>query len=112
MTGVNLNMNLPTWVYLAAGGVVAGIALYAVTRGAGGVAEDVTSGIGSGIGGALKGTGTAAGAVIEGAIVGLGNVVGIDETNKTQCQKDLAAGNTWAASFSCPAKDFIGSFFK
>lgn len=106
-----VQLNLPSWVYLAAGGVVAGLAAYAILRGPGGVAEDVTSGAGKTVGGALKGTGTAVGSVIEGAVVGIGNVAGIMETNKAQCEKDKAAGNTWAASFSCPAGDFIKYVF-
>jgi len=32
-------------------------------------------------------------------------------TNQTQCQKDIAAGDKWAASFSCPASDFLGMIF-
>jgi hypothetical protein len=52
----------------------------------------------------------ATGAVIDGAtgaVIGIGKGVGIPETNITQCQKDLQAGNMWAASFSCPAADFV-----
>jgi hypothetical protein len=45
-----------------------------------------------------------------GVVVGIGSAVGVPETDQTQCQKDLAAGNTWAASFSCPAKQFLTSF--
>lgn len=61
------------------------------------------------------GAGQAAGAavvdladgVLTGAVVGAGSLAGIPATNLTQCQKDKAAGNTWDASFSCPAKEFI-----
>jgi hypothetical protein len=38
----------------------------------------------------------------------LGGLVGIPATNQTQCEKDRAAGDWWAASFSCPATDFVG----
>jgi hypothetical protein len=38
-----------------------------------------------------------------GAVVGVGDVFGIPATSKTQCDIDLANGDTWAASFSCPA---------
>ena len=34
-------------------------------------------------------------------------LVGIPDTNKTQCERDKAAGNTWDASFSCAAGDFL-----
>ena len=112
MTAPGVNINLPSWVYLAAGGVVSGLVLYVAMRGPGGVAEDVTGGLGDVLGGALKGTGTAAGAVIEGGIVGIGNAMGIDKTSAGQCQRDIAEGNTWAASFSCPAADFLKYVFK
>lgn len=112
MTAPGVNLNLPSWVYLAAGGVVSGLVLYIAMRGPGGVAEDVTSGIGEGVGGAIKGTGTAIGAVIEGSIVGIGKIGGVEETNLSQCQKDIAAGNTLSASFSCPAADFLKYVFK
>lgn len=57
---------------------------------------------------------SAAGAIVnaaQGAVVGtvkgVGQAVGIPDTNMTQCQKDMAAGNWWDASFSCPAGTFI-----
>ena len=42
-----------------------------------------------------------------GVVTGAGLVLGVPKTDLTQCQKDQAAGDTWAASFSCPASDFI-----
>lgn len=59
--------------------------------------------------------GVAAGAVdavdgvLSGTVIGLGTLVGIPATNKTQCQKDIANGDMWEASFSCPAKDFLSA---
>lgn len=41
-----------------------------------------------------------------------GELVGIPRTDETQCQKDLAAGRTWDASFSCPASDFLKGLFQ
>lgn len=38
-----------------------------------------------------------------GAVKAIGEQVGIPDTNTTQCDRDLAAGDMWAASFSCPA---------
>lgn len=49
--------------------------------------------------------------VVSGAVVGTGEVFGIPATNVSQCQADMAAGKTWAASFSCPAKTFIKYIF-
>lgn len=47
-----------------------------------------------------------------GFVEGIGSAIGIPVTNQTQCQKDLAAGNHWAASFSCPASDFLGGVYR
>lgn len=46
-----------------------------------------------------------------GAVVGVGQAVGIPATDKTQFQKDVAAGDWWAASFSGTASEFVGSFW-
>lgn len=45
--------------------------------------------------------------VLSGAVYGVGDAIGVPRTNMTQCEQDRAAGRTWDASFSCPAKDFI-----
>lgn len=47
--------------------------------------------------------------VLQGSVESAGLLVGIPKTNKTQCQKDVEAGRMWDASFSCPAKDFLGA---
>ncbi len=44
-----------------------------------------------------------------GAVVGIGETVGIPATNPTQCQIDLAAGDMWAASFSCDAGTYLSA---
>lgn len=54
-----------------------------------------------------QGAVTAAGDAAAGAVVGLGEVVGIPATDADQCSIDLAAGDYWAASFSCPASRFL-----
>lgn len=46
-----------------------------------------------------------------GVVVGIGSAVGVPETDRDQCAADIAAGRTWDASFSCPAKQFLTSFF-
>lgn len=48
---------------------------------------------------------------ITGAVVSTGEIFGIPATSANQCQADMAAGNKWAASFSCPAKTFIKFLF-
>lgn len=44
-----------------------------------------------------------------GAVVGLGRAVGVPATDATECDRALAEGRTWAASFACPAGRFLGS---
>lgn len=48
---------------------------------------------------------------LAGAVEGLGQVVGVPITNKTQCQRDIAAGKTLASSFSCPAGTWLASLW-
>lgn len=58
-----------------------------------------------------RGAVDAANGAFVGGVKGLGSVFGIPDTSMTQCERDMAAGRTWDASFSCPAGEFIGSFF-
>lgn len=53
----------------------------------------------------------AAGDAAAGAVIGTGKILGIPETNETECQKALREGRTWDASFACPAGTFLGSLF-
>lgn len=46
-----------------------------------------------------------------GVVLGIGDAVGIPRTDMTECQRALAEGRRWDASFACPAGTFIGSFF-
>lgn len=82
--------------YLVGGGLVAGLLAYVAlfgARGLGGAAVTVVDG------------------AIQGGVEALGSVVGVPVTNQAQCEKDRAAGRTWDASFSCPAKDFLKHVF-
>lgn len=65
-------------------------------------------GFGTGIGGAAV---DVVDGVISGAVVGIGQAVGVPQTNMTECQRAIAEGRTWDASFACPATDFLGSVF-
>lgn len=47
------------------------------------------------------------GQVGAGVVVGVGEAVGIPATNQDQCSIDMANGDDWAASFSCPAPVFL-----
>lgn len=53
---------------------------------------------------------TAAGAAA-GVVKGIGEAVGIPDTDPDQCEADLARGDLWAASFSCPASRFIDAAY-
>lgn len=53
--------------------------------------------------------------LVAGAFVGgvesIGEQVGIPRTNQTECERAIAEGRTWDASFACPAGTFIKSLF-
>lgn len=82
--------------YLLAGALVAGALLWRT------VARPAETG--KAIGGAAV---DLAAGMLGGAVIGIGEGVGVPETNQTQCARDRAAGDTWAASFSCPAGEFL-----
>ena len=46
-----------------------------------------------------------------GAVKGIGALFGIPDTDAARCRRDLAAGNTFAASMSCPASDFFSGVY-
>lgn len=54
---------------------------------------------------------SAMGDVAVGTVKGIGQTFGVPDTNMTQCQRDLAAGNVLDASFSCPAGTYLGAVF-
>lgn len=90
-------------VYLIAGGVVAAALIYVATRPKGWASDA----------GFAAGEGTWE--LVDGAIGGFGQgalgLFGVPKTNMTECEKALAEGRTWDASFACPAGTFIKSFF-
>jgi len=77
-------------------GGVAVLGLWLLLRGFGGVAKDATR--------AVINVGSGA---VAGVTVGLGEVVGLPDTNLSQCEIDIKNGDYWAASVSCPAARFI-----
>lgn len=83
-------------IYLVAGGAVALAGLYVWSKGA--------KETGKAVGGAVV---DLADGVVSGTVESIGAMVNIPPTNKTQCEIDKAKGDTWAASFSCPAADFL-----
>lgn len=74
--------------------VAAGAALWWFTR------QGVATGVGEAVGSAVVDAGA-------GAVVGVGDAVGIPRTDVSACQRAIDAGNTWDASFACPALDFL-----
>jgi hypothetical protein len=81
---------------IALGVAVLGIAYYIWRQGAGAI---------------VRGTVNLANDAVGGAVVGLGDVIGIPETNMTECQQLLAAGKYWDASFKCPAGVLLKGVF-
>lgn len=53
----------------------------------------------------------AVGNLATGAVQGAGQIVGIPATSASKCKSDLAAGNYWDASFSCPAGTYLGGLY-
>ena len=52
-----------------------------------------------------------AGGILDGTVTGIGQIMGVPETNLTECQRAIAEGRRWDASFACPASTFIKSIF-
>lgn len=64
-----------------------------------------------GLGNVARGAARAAGDIVGGGVVGLGEAIGIPATNMNECQRALAEGRYWDASFVCPAGTLIKGFF-
>lgn len=50
--------------------------------------------------------GAVSGAAV-GGVKAIGSALGIPDTDATACAKAKASGDAWAASFACPAGDFL-----
>ena len=82
---------------LMIGAAVAGVGLlWLLTR----------KGVASGVATAIV---TTAADATAGAVVGAGEVIGIPQTDLTQCQMDINNGDWWAASFSCPMPVYLAA---
>lgn len=86
----------------AGAAMVGGLVLYVIAKKRPG--ESIAGAVGRTAAGAV-------GSVTVGGVKGLGDLVGIPDTNMTQCQKDVQAGRMWDASFSCPASTFVKAVF-
>jgi hypothetical protein len=82
------------------GAGLAGLAvLYLVTK------QGAAAAAGEAVGGAVV---DAAVGATTGVALGIGDAIGLPRTNQTECEKAMAEGRYWDASFVCPATDFIG----
>lgn len=73
-----------------------GVVVWVLWKGPGGLAK-------AGAGAAVD----AVDGVIAGTVEGVGSAFGIPETDMDECQRALAEGRYWDASFACPLKDFV-----
>lgn len=87
---------------VAAGIAVAALGFFLLSR------RGVAAATGSAIGGAAVGLADGA---VTGVVKGIGGVVGVPDTNETECDRAIREGRTWDASFACPAKKFLGYVF-
>jgi len=88
--------DLPLYV---AGAAALGLAWWIWSKG--GIANAAASAAGA--------VADAAGQVATGTVLGIGDAVGVPRTSQTECEKAIAEGRTWDASFACPAGQFLGS---
>lgn len=93
-------MKVPSlaWIVAAAAGALA----FVVWR-KGGIAP-----VAQAIGGAAI---AAADGVASGVVMGLGEMVGVPRTEASECDRALAEGRLWDASFACPAAQFIAGAY-
>ena len=91
-----IKLNAETLLVVA----IIGAAAWFFFRGVKGVARDVSK----------AAVDVTAGAV-EGTVKGIGEAVGIPDTNQTECERALAEGRMWDASFACPAGTFLRGVF-
>lgn len=89
--------------FIVLGAAVAGLLLIVLVKKKGAAAA-----VGNDIGHAAAdlAVGVVTGAT-EGVVYGAADAVGIPRTNMTECEKAMAEGRTWDASFACPAGTFI-----
>lgn len=56
---------------------------------------------------AAAGAVNVAGEAASGVVLGVGDVIGVPRTEMNECEKAIAEGRTWDASFACPAGRFL-----
>ena len=98
-----MKLKMPSDTVLIVGGVaVAALAVVWLSR------KGNAQAVGETVGEAAVATIVGAGS---GVVLGVGDAVGVPRTNMTECERAIAEGRTWDASFACPAGTFIKSLF-
>lgn len=88
-------------VALIGAGVLAFVAMRRyIAQAASELATGIAEGVAQTAASVVVGVGT-------GAVVGIGKAVGIPETDATECERAIAAGEFWRASAYCPAGTFL-----
>lgn len=87
--------------YMVAGAALLAAVAFVSIKGARGTGQAIGSGVVD-----------LADGVIEGTVVGVGEGFGIPATSTTECERAKAAGDTWGASFACPAGDFLSYLWR
>jgi len=82
------------------GTAAAVVAVYFITRAARAAADLGPLGIGAAAGAGVVN-------VAAGGILGIGDAVGLPRTQMSECERAMAEGRTWDASFVCPAPVFL-----
>lgn len=65
--------------------------------------KDAAANLGNDLGSAAV---NLAGGAVAGVAETIGDAIGVPRTNVTECEKAMAEGRTWDASFACPASTF------
>lgn len=82
------------------GTAVAVAAVYLITKAARAAADLGPVGLGAAVGAGVVNTAA-------GGVLGIGDAVGLPRTDMTECERAMAEGRTWDASFICPAPVFL-----
>lgn len=80
--------------------VAAVAAVYAAKRAFQAAADAGPLGIGTAVGSGVVNAGA-------GVVLGMGDAIGLPRTEMSECEKAMAEGRTWDASFVCPAPVFL-----
>lgn len=87
-------------ILVGGAGLLGLVAYNAAKKAAGAVAEGVAT------------VARAADTAVSAPVLSAGDALGLPRTNATECEKAMAEGRTWDASFACPAGDFLAYLAK